>query len=320
MHLTTPAGAARGTTFKAPRSRALTLALVVAGLLIVFVVDRMTGAAPFQHLYYLPIILAALRFGRRGGLLTALAAILLYHLANPHLLRLKYEEGDVVQIALFAAIGLITARLQFDAQCLRRLASTDDLTGLHNLRSFEARLAVLIARAREARTPLALLVLDVDRLKSLNDVHGHLAGAEAVRAVGHIIGATLPPDAMACRYGGDEFVVALPDCRPAHARTIADDLRRAVAAAAPVLAGVRFPAATLSISVGLACQSFGQDDAGPGDRHARDAGRGEALFRAADLALYEAKSRGRNQVWAAPESERRPGAGANAGHAGHFLT
>ena len=321
MHLTSaPSGGNGRTTLKPRRSRPLVLALVAVGLLVVFQVDRVTGSAPFQHLYYLPIILAALRFGRRGGLLAALAAIVLYHLANPHLLQLRYEEGDVVQIALFAAVGLITAKLEADAQRLRWLASTDDLTGLHNLRSFEARLAALIAGAREARTPLSLLVLDVDRLKGLNDVHGHLAGAEAVRTVGHIIGATLAPDAVACRYGGDEFVVALPDCRSDHARAIADDLRRAVVEVAPVLAGVRFPAATLSISVGLVCRSFGQDEAGGGDQHARDAGRGEALFRAADLALYQAKARGRNQVWAAPEPDRRQSDGAHAGRSGHSFT
>jgi len=312
MRLTTSAGVDGGVKPRPPRSRALALTLIVAGLLVVFQVDRVTGSAPFQHLYYLPIMLAALRFGRRGGVLAALAAVALYHLGNPHLLRLRYEEGDVVQILLFLAVGLITAQLEANAQHMRRLASTDDLTGLRNLRSFEAGLAALIAGARETRTSLALLVLDVDRLKSLNDVHGHLAGAEAVRTVGHIIGATIPPGAIACRYGGDEFVVALPDCRALQARAVADDLRQAVKSVAPVLAGVRFPAGTLSISVGLACRAFGQDETAGGHRQARDAGRGEALFRAADAALYQAKGHGRDQVWAAPAADAPRGAGAPA--------
>ena len=87
---------------------------------------------------------------------------------------------------------------------------TDDLTGLHNLRSFEARLASLVAAARENRSELSILVLDLDRLKQLNDVHGHLAGADAVRTVGHILADRLPSEAVACRYGGDEFVIAVP--------------------------------------------------------------------------------------------------------------
>jgi GGDEF domain-containing protein len=92
-----------------------------------------------------------------------------------------------------------------------------------------------------------------------------------------------------------------------------------VAAAAPVLAGVRFAAGTLSISVGLACRSFGQED-GASDQSARDAGRGEALFRAADVALYQAKAHGRNQVWVAPESGLRQGDGAAVRRAGHSRT
>ena len=133
---------------------------------------------------------------------------------------------------------------------------TDDLTGLHNLRSFEARLATLVRVSRATQAPLALLVLDVDRLKSLNDQYGHLTGAEAVRTVGRIIGQRLPPDAVACRYGGDEFVIAIPRCTPFLVHRVADDLCRAVHDTAPVLAGRPFAAGTLSISVGGACASF----------------------------------------------------------------
>jgi diguanylate cyclase (GGDEF)-like protein len=157
------------------------------------------------------------------------------------------------------------------------------LTGLHNLRSFEARLSGIMRSSRETGSPVSLLVLDVDRLKSLNDRYGHLAGADAVRTVGHILGARLPASAVACRYGGDEFVVALPGCDEVQATAIADDLRGAVHAAAPVLARLAFPAATLSISIGLASRLAS----------------GEALFRAADAALYRAKEGGRNHVWVA---------------------
>jgi diguanylate cyclase (GGDEF)-like protein len=103
--------------------------------------------------------------------------------------------------------------------------------------------------------------------------------------------AQLPPDAVACRYGGDEFVAAIPSCSRPRAEAVADDLRRAVQAAAPLLAGVHFPAATLSISAGVACRSF-DSSTGSGS----DSDLGEALFRAADAALYRAKARGRNHV------------------------
>jgi diguanylate cyclase (GGDEF)-like protein len=172
---------------------------------------------------------------------------------------------------------------------------TDDLTGLHNLRSFEARLEAMVRTCGESRAPLALLVLDVDRLKDLNDRYGHLTGAEAVRTVGHVIAKRLPPEAVACRYGGDEFVVAVPQCPLAQVQRVADDLRRAVHECAPVLSGQAFAAGTLSISVGVAGASFARGTAlrvVP----SRDVEAGEWLFRAADAALYRAKASGRNQV------------------------
>ena len=227
----------------------------------------------------------------RGGLAAALAATLLYHAANPHLFTFRYEESDLVQIVLFIAAGVVTAKLT-DEPTACTLAMTDDLTGLHNLRSFEARWPRSCARTRSG-TAVAMLVLDVDRLKSLNDKYGHLTGAEAVRTVGHIIAAPLPPKAVACRYGGDEFVVVLPFCGASQAQHLADDLRRKVNAAAPALAGRSFPKGTLSISVGLASRSVDRTanrSSGP------DYESGEALFRAADAALYLAKEAGRNQL------------------------
>ncbi len=292
MQLTTRteglAGAAR-------LSRPVAAALAIVALVAVFMLDRKTGAAPVQHLYYVPIILAGLVFGMRGGVLTGVTAILMYHLANPHMLTFKYEESDLIQILLFLAVGITTARLTDDADRLRRLALTDDLTGLHNLRSFEARLLGMVRASRAGRTPLVLLVLDVDRLKMLNDRYGHLAGAEAVRTVGHIIGRQLPAGAVGCRYGGDEFVVAVPESSAFDGYRLADALCHAVNACAPTLAGQRFPEGTLSISVGVVSASF-EHGASSTDLLARDVESGEAAFRAADAALYRAKSRGRNQV------------------------
>ncbi len=272
---------------------ALLSAIVIGSLGVVFALDRATGSAPVQHLYYVPIILAGLWFRRWGSLIAAGAAIVLYHLANPHLQSFRYNELDLLQIALFIAVGLVTSRLVQDAQRLRALASIDDLTGLHNLRSFEAHLASIVNAARATATPVSLLVLDVDRLKSLNDRYGHLAGSEAVREVGRIIAETVPDNAVACRYGGDEFVIALPGRDESRAKQIAGSLRHRVHAVAPTLAGIAFPAGTLSISVGVASRMlFRGVRRSPGG----DVEGGEALFRAADAALYVAKNCGRNAV------------------------
>jgi diguanylate cyclase (GGDEF)-like protein len=270
-------------------------ALAIGALLLVFLLDRATDAAPVQHLYYLPIIIAAVRFGTQGGIIAALSAIALYHAANPRLLTFRYGESDLIQIVLFLAVGLVTARLSLDAKRLRLLAMTDDLTGLHNLRSFEGRLMTMLRSSHETGLPLALLVLDVDRLKSLNDQYGHMTGAEAVRTVGHILDERLPAVAVACRYGGDEFAIAIPDCTPLLVHRIADDLRRAVHETAPVLQRRSFPAGTLSISVGASCTSFNRDATSRASETG-DVEVGEALFRAADAALYRAKGAGRNRV------------------------
>jgi diguanylate cyclase (GGDEF)-like protein len=144
-----------------------------------------------------------------------------------------------------------------------------------------------------------MLVLDVDRLKSLNDAHGHLTGAEAVRHVGHVIASHLPDGAVAGRDGGDEFALALPHCTPDEGRRVAEVLCRTVRESAPLLAGRAFAAGTLSVSIGGACATFGAAVPPPAAPEGND---GEALFGAADRALYRAKGAGRNQVWLEPEA------------------
>src|SRR5262249_13650178 len=282
-----------------PLSRAWAAVATATVLLLIFALDLVTGSAPVQHLYYLPIIFAAVRFRMRGGLATAGAAIVFYHLANPHFLFLQYREAGILQTAVFIAVGAISAKLAGTTRRLHHLAMTDDLTGMHNLRSFEASLRQMVRVARATATPLSLIVLDVDRLKSLNDAHGHLAGAEAVRTVGQILATNLPSGSAACRYGGDEFVIGLPQSGHAEALHVAEELNRAVNALAPVLAGVAFPRATLSISVGVASRSFEAYERGA--VQFEDEVAGTALFRAADAALYAAKNGGRNRVAAAPE-------------------
>ena len=221
--------------------------------------------------------------------LNSLSSVLLYHFANPRLyLTHQFREADIIQIILFFSVGLVAAKLADDAKRLRLLSTTDDLTGLHNLRSFESHLASLASRARKNGSTLSVLVLDVDHLKSLNDNYGHLAGAEAVRTVGHLIAQNLPVRAVACRYGGDEFVVAIPDCEVKDAVEIAELLRQSVSEVEPVLATHSFPSGTLSISIGTASRLIGKE--------ADILEVGEALFRTADHALYRAKENGRNGV------------------------
>jgi diguanylate cyclase (GGDEF)-like protein len=273
--------------------------LVIATLVAIFCLDRATGAAPVQHLYYLPIILSGLTFGYRGGACSALAAIALYHFADDLTIR-SLRHADSLQIALFLLVGGVAGKLSSDARELHRLANTDDLTGLRNLRSFEAELESWVRRLRKNNQPLSLLTFDVDRLKRLNDHHGHLAGSEAVRAVGQVVAESFGEDAVACRYGGDEFVIALPYTSVEAAEECAQRLCQSVRSTAPLLLGRTWPPGTLSISVGVACCCFMELPPASG-RGTED--EGEALFKAADQALYRAKANGRNRV----EVAREPG-------------
>jgi len=271
----------------APRRKAAGMVTILLLLAVAFL-DYATGSAPVQHLYYLPIILAGFNFDYAGGVTCAVIAIILYHFANEHLRLMAYAESDYLQIALFLIVGLVTGKLARDRREMRRLAHTDDLTGLNNLRSFESALSRVIAEAQKQGNAVSMLVLDVDRLKALNDVHGHLTGAEAVRTVGHRIAELFAESGIACCYGGDEFAVAMPECDLRGAVAAAGELRDRVEELAPVLAGRPFPKGTLTVSIGVAV-CF--------PKATRDALLiGEQLFREADGALYEAKRQGRNHV------------------------
>jgi diguanylate cyclase (GGDEF)-like protein len=149
----------------------------------------------------------------------------------------------------------------------------------------------MITTARAKRGTVGMLVLDLDHLKSLNDRYGHLTGAEAVQTVGRIIADRLPAGAIACRYGGDEFAIAIAPCGPGELLRAATELRVAVQSSDPVLAERHFAAGTLTVSIGGSCVCM--DTA---DSERAPAVVGEELFGQADEALYRAKADGRNQI------------------------
>jgi diguanylate cyclase (GGDEF)-like protein len=269
-----------------PRSRLRRPAIVGVTLALVALVAIADfahgGFAPISHLYYLPILLAATKLGRRYALGVAALAVVLAHLADPQLSRLHYEDADVMELILFMTVAVVASRLTEDARELRRLASTDDLTGLHNLRSFESFSRAFIERQRSAKGSVAMLSLDVDHLKQLNDTYGHLTGADAVRHVGGVLARLLPDGAQACRYGGDEFAIVMPATDQAHL-ALAREIQEAVSASAPVLDTRSFPAGTLSVSIGCSSAVI--------DREVAAVTIFTQLFRAADEAMYANKLR-----------------------------
>jgi diguanylate cyclase (GGDEF)-like protein len=193
-------------------------------------------------------------------------------------------------------------RLLEKAAELERLSLTDSLTGLGNRRLFDARLHGEFLRSQRYRDPVSLLLIDLDRFKSINHRHGHQAGDELLRAVaGALCGAVRGIDVV-CRYGGEEFAVILPRTPLAGSLAVARRVCEAVASARPA-GGVHLQ---VTASVGAATL--------PGE----DVHTGPDLIRAADAALYRAKRSGRNCVCAYPSLDApflppaRPGEGARA--------
>jgi diguanylate cyclase (GGDEF)-like protein len=181
--------------------------------------------------------------------------------------------------ARYLAAGDPAAR---ELEALAGLARRDALTGLPNRRAFDEALAREVARAARAGAPLAVVALDVDHFKRVNDGHGHAAGDAALRAVAARALAALRTGDLLARVGGEEFAALLPGAALADAREVAERVRLAVAAAPIDAAGA--PGAALALTVSLGCATLGPGEAGA------------ALVARADARLYDAKHRGRNRV------------------------
>jgi diguanylate cyclase (GGDEF)-like protein len=160
--------------------------------------------------------------------------------------------------------------LEFQSR-LEDMVTTDPLTGMATTREYDAIYAAILERAAAEGSPVALLVMDMDGLKQINDTYGHEMGGYTIAQVSLIIRDVLEPYGELCRFGGDEFVACLPSVDRPLALRLAEQVRDN---------GVRL-SPTLSIGVAT---------------YPHDAADGPGLFSAADGALYRAKRAGRNQV------------------------
>ncbi|HWF63183.1 MAG TPA: PleD family two-component system response regulator [Rhizomicrobium sp.] len=173
-------------------------------------------------------------------------------------------------------------RLRHNVQLSLEMAITDQLTGLHNRRYMSRHLDNLLANARRGGRPLAFVIMDIDHFKQVNDTYGHDIGDEVLKEFAGRIAANVRGIDLACRYGGEECVVVMPDTDVAFACSIAERLRQTVEAN-PVKVSRAPGALNVTISIGIARME------GEGDT-------AEALLHRADQALYRAKRSGRNRV------------------------
>jgi two-component system cell cycle response regulator len=160
------------------------------------------------------------------------------------------------------------------------MAVTDPLTGLHNRRYLDSHLQTLFDRAVARRRPLSLMITDIDRFKAVNDTYGHDGGDEVLREFARRLRKNVRGIDLACRYGGEEFIVVMPDTDGEIAQKVAERVRAEIA---DIPFDINGKKAAVTVSVGVSSLKRGVDSV-------------QDLLKRADVALYEAKSGGRNRV------------------------
>jgi two-component system cell cycle response regulator len=173
-------------------------------------------------------------------------------------------------------------RLRHNVQLSLEMAITDQLTGLHNRRYMSRHLDTLLSSAKKEAKPLAFVIMDIDFFKQVNDSYGHDIGDEVLKEFANRINANVRGVDLACRYGGEEFVVVMPDTDLAFAYNIAERLRQSIETT-PVKISRAPNVLNITISIGIA-KTEGENDTA------------QALLHRADQALYRAKRSGRNRV------------------------
>jgi diguanylate cyclase (GGDEF)-like protein len=236
------------------------------------------------------------RLGRWRAMVAITAFSILLSMLLVYVSMHVFFQGQFMQSALLmgAAVPAIVAPLAthlvvtlvFDLERARaeltRLATRDGLTQLYNQRHFSAQLGIEVPRALRGRRPLAVLMIDADRFKDINDRHGHATGDHVLQQLAAACATSLRPYDVLARYGGEEFVLLLPDTALAQACDVAERIRASVAALQLHSPKGEPIAATVSIGVAV----LQADDPAP-----------LAVVERADAAMYQAKRAGRNR-WA----------------------
>jgi diguanylate cyclase (GGDEF)-like protein len=193
----------------------------------------------------------------------------------------KLEAGDRIFVGACVLKFTYSDALEVDYHAqMDVLVGTDDLTGLIAKRRFDAAYVRAVDEARRMRGPLAVMMLDLDGLKRINDTHGHPVGAHTIAEVGKLLGQLISPYGAACRFGGDEFAAFLPNLSKREGAAVGETIRACVA-------GHRFEKDGVVVrpTISIGVSAFPEDG-----------NTAELLLRRADEALYRAKKGGRDRV------------------------
>ena len=262
-----------------------------AAILFMAVLTGLSGglSSPFLPGFFLIVAGASLAIDGLAPILLAVLAGLSYGLvgvlvAGPGAIMpttLAWLGFNVVALALLAYLATVAGREQrYARDAAIRLSRFDPLTGLYNRSFFFSVMDREIRRAVRIGRGFSLLMLDLDDLKPVNDTFGHQYGDRLLRAVTDVVQRSVRGTDIAARYGGDEFVVMLPDTDPSGAFVVAEKLRSDVANLA-----LRADERTVRTSVSIGLVAYGEDGTSI-----------ETLMASVDAAMYEAKRRGKNQI------------------------
>jgi len=255
--------------------------------------------SPLLNLYLLPLIASALILGK-AMTFAETAAIALCFMALRYdaqarsLLTLAYWGELLAILAPVILVAYITtmlsADIRFAVDKIKRVSDTDDLTGLYNMRAFSSMLQRTFKQSVRHSHALSIVMIDCDRLKAVNDTHGHEAGNRLLQNTVRCIRDELRGSDVLARFGGDEFIALLPETDRTGAKELAERIRSAIETSRLDARGGHIGT---TVSIGVA--SFPADGANL-----------EMIMDKADKAMYRAKQQGRNQVVAADQRSLEP--------------
>jgi diguanylate cyclase (GGDEF)-like protein len=271
------------------------------GFVILYRLFIGTFGVSLGYFYVLLIAIAGLWFGIRGGLTAATISIVI-HLGEIALYK-SYPMRDLVIQGLFLrfftfliggfTIGYYSQTEKRLRAQLKQIADYDELTGCTNYRFTMQLLDRELIRAKRLKEPLSLAMLDIDHFKSINDTYGHLAGNDVLQAFSKVLRQNLRGIDIAGRYGGDEFILILPDADARQSLMVLDRIRQKLAQTSlQLIEGDSASALALTFSAGIASYP----------EHAETV---DDLLKAGDEALYQAKREGRNRTFVERRKQRR---------------
>jgi diguanylate cyclase (GGDEF)-like protein len=260
--------------------RVLALVVLLAAVAAVaYLESALAGSLDLRLLYFLIVLSAAILLPRAVAI-TVAAAVAVVSVGVSGVQGISLVANGLTHLLMYGYAALLTSNWEQERRRLMRMSRVDELTGLYNLRALKEQLPIWLGPAARTGRRMALLMMDIDGFKSVNDRLGHGVGNELLKEVANLLRFAVRVGDEPFRFGGDEFVLLLSDADAAGAMVVAERIQDIYRSMGQTLRGT---VVTVSFSMGLAV--FPQDGETP-----------ESLLEHADEALLEAKRSGAGKV------------------------